>query len=75
MGKSKSRSFRKGKNDLLTTMSRESAILSVVNNLNLKNNAQAYGLITMFGLNPEEILEAGASYESVKAIRNIFGVE
>ena len=27
----------------------------------------------MFGLSAEEILEAGASYESVKAMKNIFG--
>ena len=32
----------------------------------------ARDLITMFGLSAEEILEAGASYESVIALKNIF---
>lgn len=73
MGKSKSRIFRKGKNDLLTKMSRESAIKEAVEMLDSKNNSQAYNIITMFGLSAEELLESGASYESVTAIKSILG--
>ena len=72
MGKSKSRIFRKGINDQIPKLSREDAINEVVKYLNMTNTSEAHGLITMFGLSAEEILEAGASYESVVAIKNIF---
>lgn len=72
MGKSKSRIFRKGINDQLPKISREDAVNEVVKHLNGNNNSEAHGLITMFGLSAEEILEAGASYESVVAMKNIF---
>lgn len=73
MGKSKSRIFRKGINDQFTTMTRENAIKETAKFLNLSNIIEARNLITMFGLTAEEILEAGASYESVVALKNIFG--
>lgn len=73
MGKSKTRILRKGINNQFTTMTREQAVADAVKNLehNYTNNAK--DLITMFGLSAEELLEAGASYESVKAIEKIFG--
>lgn len=71
MGKSKSRIFRKGINDQFTTMTRESAVVETAKFLNARNITEAHNLITMFGLTAEEILEAGASYESVVAIKNI----
>lgn len=75
MGKSKTRIFRKGKNDLILKMSRTEAILEAAKFLNENNNIEAHNLITMFGLNAEELLEAGASYESVTSIKNLLGVD
>ncbi|MBD5402446.1 hypothetical protein HDR58_06560 [bacterium] len=72
MGKSKSRIFRKGINDQISKISRTDAISEVVKYLNQNNNSEAHNLITMFGLSAEEILEAGASYEAVIAMKNIF---
>ena len=53
-------------------ISRLDAINEVVKFLNHNNNTEAKNLITMFGLSAEEILEAGASYEAVVAMKNIF---
>lgn len=72
MGKSKSRIFRKGINDRITRLSREDAVAEAVKFLNDNNNAEARNLITMFGLSAEEVLEAGASYEAVVALKNLF---
>jgi len=74
MGKSKSRIFRKGINDRITRMSREEAISETVKALEKNNNSEAHNLITMFGLSAEEILEAGASYEAVVAMKNILEI-
>lgn len=71
MGKSKARIFHKGIHDQLTNISREEAITKTAKYLNDADIPNARSLITMFGLNAEEILEAGASYESVVAIKNI----
>ena len=65
MGKAKKRGFIRGDNEF-TTMSRETAIKSVVKLLN-KNFPEAEKLITLFGLSAEELLENGASYELVKS--------
>ncbi len=73
MGKSKTRILRKGINNQFTTMTRENAVKETVRFLDSNFVNDAYDLITMFGLGAEELLEAGASYESVKAIENIFG--
>lgn len=72
MGKSKARIFRKGINDQITKMTRCDAVAKVAQYLNEGDNNNARDLITMFGLSAEEILEAGASYESVIALKNIF---
>lgn len=72
MGKSKARIFRKGINDQITKMTRCDAVAKVAQYLNECDNNSARDLITMFGLSAEEILEAGASYESVIALKNIF---
>lgn len=32
---------------------------------------EAYSIITLFGLSAEELLEAGASIETVKGVKNI----
>jgi len=72
MGKSKARIFRKGINDQLPKISRNDAISLAVKNLESGEISEAKHYITMFGLNAEELLEAGASYETVVAIKNIF---
>ena len=72
MGKSKSRIFRKGINDQLPTISREEAIRQAADSLNDRNIKEAKRLIAIFGLSAEELLEEGASYESVKSIKNVF---
>jgi len=72
MGKSKTRILRKGINDRFIKMSRIEAVNEAAKFLNSGNTQEAYSLITMFGLDAEEILEAGASYESVIAIKNVF---
>jgi hypothetical protein len=72
MGKSKSRIFRKGINDQFTRMTRENAVTEVVKFLENRNITEAHNLITMFGLTAEEVLEAGASYEAVVAMKNLF---
>ena len=72
MGKSKTRILRKGINNQITKMTREQDVKETVNHLENNNLNEAKDLITMFGLDAEELLEAGASYESVKAIENIF---
>lgn len=72
MGKSKTRILRKGINDQITKITREDAVKETAKMLNSNNTKDARNLITMFGLGAEEILEAGASYESVVALKNIF---
>ncbi len=73
MGKSKARILRKGINNQMPKISRSDAIKEVTEYLKLEDIKSAKRLITIFGLNAEEILEAGASYESVVLIKNIFG--
>ena len=46
-------------------MTREDALLSVVENI--ENKAEVINTITLFGFTAEEMLEAGAAYEDVMA--------
>lgn len=71
MGKSKSRIFRKGINDQLPTISRVDAIIQASKNLNNGNIKEAKRYIAIFNINAEELLENGASYESVVSIKSI----
>jgi len=73
MGKSKARIFRKGIYDQIPKMTREDAIKFAVDELKKSDLSEAKKLITLFSLTAEDLLEAGASYESVIAIKNIFG--
>ena len=66
MGKAKKRSLKNGINDRLPYMTRESALSSVVNNIEHKNDV--IDTITLFGFTAEDILEAGAAYEDVMAL-------
>lgn len=71
MGKSKKRIIYKGKNQQFTNLSREEAVKMAVDMLN-SSEKEVYSLITLFGLTAEEMLEAGASYEAVKGVENLF---
>ena len=66
MGKAKQRSLKKGINDRFQYMTRESALESVVENIN--NTSDVLDTITLFGFTAEEMLEAGAEYEDVMAL-------
>ena len=66
MGKAKRRSLKNGINDRFKYMTRESALESVVKNIENKN--EIIDTITLFGFTAEDILEAGATYEDVMAL-------
>ena len=66
MGKSKRRSLNQGINNKFQYMTRESALDSVVKNMDNKN--EIIDTITLFGFTAEEMLEAGAEYEDVMAL-------
>ena len=70
MGKAKKRSLHLGINDRFSNLSREDAVTAAVEMLN-KGDREVYGLVTLFGLTAEELLEGGASYETVKGLGNI----
>ena len=69
MGKAKPRSLKKGINDRFQYMTRESALESVVENIN--NKSDVLDTITLFGFTAEEMLEAGAEYEDVMALGGV----
>ena len=66
MGKAKRRNFNQAVNNKFQYMTRESALDSVIKNMNNKN--EVIDTITLFGFTAEEILEAGAEYEDVMAL-------
>ena len=69
MGKAKRRSLNQGINNKFQYMTRESALDSVVKNIDKKHDIS--DTITLFGFSAEEILEAGAEYEDVLALGNL----
>lgn len=66
MGKAKKRSLNLGINNKFSYMTRESALESVVQNM--ENRNEVIDTITLFGFTAEEMLEAGAEYEEVIAL-------
>ena len=66
MGKAKRRSLNQGINNKFQYMTRESALDSVIKNMDRKN--EVIDTITLFGFTAEEMLEAGAEYEEVMAL-------
>ena len=66
MGKAKRRSLNQGINNKFQYMTRESALDSVLKNMDRKN--EVIDTITLFGFTAEEMLEAGAEYEDVMAL-------
>ena len=72
MGKAKKRSLHLGINDRITNLSREEAVTTTVEALRKPHKGhEAYNLITLFGLSAEELLEAGASYETVMSLQGL----
>ena len=68
MGKSKRRNLHKTNSSLF--MTRESALCEVFDLLNknkFETRQKARDLITLFGLEAEELTEAGVDYENVKS--------
>ena len=65
MGKAKKRNLKQGVHDKFQYMTRESALDSVIKNID--NKKEIIDTITLFGFTAEEMLEAGASYEDVMA--------
>ena len=70
MGKAKKRSFQRGINDRVSNLSRDDAVIMAADMLK-NGDIEVYGLVTLFGLSAEELLEAGASYENVMGIRGL----
>lgn len=66
MGKAKRRSLNQGINNKFEYMTRESALNSIVKNID--NKKEVIDTITLFGFTAEEILEAGVEYEDVMAL-------
>ena len=72
MGKAKKRSFQLGINNKISNITREEAVVEVLHMLKHKaGKKDSYELITLFGMSAEELLEAGASYETVMSLRGI----
>ena len=69
MGKAKRRNLKQAVNDKFKYMTRESALDSVIKNMDNKN--EVIDTITLFGFTAEEILEAGADYDDVMALGGI----
>lgn len=65
MGKAKRRNLKQSVNDKFQYMTRESALESVIKNIDKKS--EIIDTITLFGFTAEEMLEAGAEYEDVMA--------
>ena len=71
MGKAKRRSLKQGINDRFQYMTRESALNSVIQNIEKKD--EVIDTIKLFGFTEEEMLEAGDAYEDVMAFGGLVG--
>jgi len=71
MGKSKRRILNQGIHNKFQYMTRESALESVIRNI--ENKSEVIDTITLFGFSAEEMLEAGAAYEDVMAFGGLVG--
>lgn len=72
MGKSKRRILHKGINDKITNIKRQDALEDVVKACNAKKVDDGIkNLISLFGFSAEELLESGAQYEDVLALKGV----
>ena len=76
MGKSKQRIMGRGKNlSYMYDMTRHQAIDFVVKELVARpKSVKAKNMISLFGLHAEELTEAGACYESVTGLENLYSL-
>lgn len=73
MGKSKKRIFNRCKYMSNPSYKRKDVVFDVVRSLKQNDfGEKPRNMISMFGLEPEELSEAGASYEELLAIRGAF---
>lgn len=74
MGKCKQRLMGRSRNlSYMYDMTRHQAIDFVVNELTAKpSSLKAKNMISLFGLNPEELTEAGAKFEEVAQLEKCF---
>ena len=73
MGKSKKRIFNKTTEEKGLSLKRNEAVEKIVNDIkNKKINSETVKYINLFGISPEEILEYGAQFEDISAIKNLF---
>lgn len=76
MGKAKKRNFyncTKSGGILPPAFSREDAIKKVIENIKANNLSEdTKDIITLFGITPEELSEAGAAYEDLLALKAVF---
>ncbi len=71
MGKAKKRNLHNRQNGL-TTMSREQAVKEIISRIRAVDfGPQTKDIIGLFGINAEELAEAGATYEELKALGQI----
>ena len=77
MGKSKQRLMSRGKNfSYMYDMTRHQAIDFVVNELvSRPTSIKAKKMISLFGLNSEELTEAGMGYECVSGLEKSYSLE
>ena len=68
-GKIKKRILAKGAHSQISTLSRKEAIEIV---LKSTSREEVEKIISLFGLKPEELLEAGMSYETIKLYEGLF---
>ncbi|MGM9993736.1 MAG: hypothetical protein ACI37R_03290 [Candidatus Avigastranaerophilus sp.] len=73
MGKSKKRNLSKNIDNSGISIKRNDVILKLIKNIRTnKNLKETENLISLFGITTEELLEAGADYEAVSAIKYMF---
>lgn len=73
MGKSKKRNFFKNTDNNRIVLKRNDTIKTLINNINnRKNIKESENLISLFGITIEELLEAGADYEAISALKHLF---
>ncbi len=73
MGKSKKRIFNKNTDDRGITLKRKeviSIVLHAIKTNNIKEEISKY--ISLFGITIEELLEEGADYEEITALKHLF---
>lgn len=72
MGKSKRRILHKTNSSMY--MTRENAVskvFSILSNRKTNERIEAHKIITLFGLEAEELSEAGVDYENLKSLEGI----